>query len=164
LKNALTIEPGWLAKDKAAKLLGVSIRQLENRAAKGEIRKNTLPRQLNERAARVLYSIEDIDAIRAGRPNRYGEPAAPKPSLAVVGSSPGEPPAGFVAQLAQLMRALPPPAEKPKLKRWLTVREAAEYSGLPARWLAEAARAGKMRAQNVGVKRERWMFPREGLR
>ena len=175
MKNALTIEPGWLAKDKAAKLLGVSIRQLENRAAKGEIRKNTLPRQLNERAARVMYSIDDIDAIRAGKPNRYGEPApkAPTPErMAELARGPqlgslytlepaADPFAGLAAQLAAISRAFPPPAPKPK---WLTLKEAAVYTGLPARWLAEAARAGKMRAQNVGLKRERWMFPREGLR
>lgn len=65
----LTIQPGWIHKEAAAEKLGVSIRQLENLAALGRIRKNRLPRQLNERSARVLYSIEDLDAIKEGKPN-----------------------------------------------------------------------------------------------
>jgi hypothetical protein len=151
----------WLAKAEAAALLGVSVRQLELKTAQGLVRKETLPKKPNERAARVVYSRADLDAIRAGKPNRYGEAAAPKGELSAPNNGARDPFAGLAAQLAAISRAFPPPAPKPK---WLTLKEAAVYTGLPARWLAEAARAGKMRAQNVGVKRDRWMFPREGLR
>lgn len=45
----------------------------------------------------------------------------------------------------------------------LSLKEAAAHTGLPARWLREQARAGNLRAENVGDKRERWMFPRQAL-
>jgi hypothetical protein len=154
----------WLGKAEAAALLGVSVRQLELKTAQGLVRKETLPKKPNERAARVVYSREDLDAIRAGRPNRYGDTSDISPSNAVAKQevvAARDPFAGLARQLAALARAFPPPAPK---KQWLGLKEASEYSGLPARWLRDRARAGGLRAQNVGEKRERWMFPREGLR
>jgi hypothetical protein len=158
LKNALTIERGWLGKQEAAKLLGVGIRQLENRAGKGEIRKNTLPRQPNERAARVLYSAEDIEAIKSGAVRPVARPVSQSPGAIAPRPPAADPFAGLAAHLAALAGVGPTPAPT-----YLTLKQAAEHSGLPARWLRAAARAGKLRAQNVGEKRERWMFPREGL-
>lgn len=146
----------WIPKADAAKRLGISIRQIENLTAKGRIRKRKMAKAAWEKTGRVVYAAADIEAIRSGeRPAPAAlvpvAPAAPAPA-----GSPGEP----VAALAALARALGLPAPG---KPWLSLREAADYSGLPARWLREAARAGKLRAQNVGEKRERWMFPREGL-
>ena len=170
-----TIDPDWLPKEEAAELLGVSIRQLENRTLKGEIRKKTLPRLPNERAARVMYSIEDLKAINAGSPNHYGEPAAssvPRASdlVAVITGRPnhsgapaaGDPFAGLAAHLAALAKAFPPPAEA---KPWLTLAEAAAYSGLPAAWLvAQAREGGKKWVVNVGQgTKAHWRFNREAL-
>jgi hypothetical protein len=173
-RNQIVVTPGWLEKEPAADRLGVGLRQLENRAAKNEIRKQRLTRQPNERAARVLYSIEDIDAIVAGKPNHHGEPAPePKPkadpdrsgsgsgSALTPAAGAGDPLAQLAAQLARIGAAFPPAeAAKP----WLTLQEAAAWSGLPAAWLLERARAGQIQAVNVGQgSREFWRFNRAGL-
>jgi hypothetical protein len=171
VKNAVTIEPGWLAKEEAAELLGVGVRQLENRAAKGEIRKNPLPRQRNERAARVLYSIEDIEAIRAGKPNYYGEAKPepkPEPALAVLAPAAQQPgavtyhaspwPYEAFVKMVREFRATPP------AKPWLSLAEASEWSGLPAAWLVARAREGAAFAVNVGQgSKAHWRFNREAL-
>jgi hypothetical protein len=224
----------WLSKAEAAQALGVSVRQLELKTAQGRIRKETLPKKPNERAARVVYSREDLDAIRAGSPNRHGEaaivPAATKgrdsvpwgdlieqlSAIARAVPSPDrqteqlgamvtaisqafsipaqereaaatererammasidrfiellatretertaeDPFAGLAAHLARLAAAFPAAQAKP----WLTLDEAAEYSGLPRAWLIAQARAGALRAVNVGQgTKEFWRFNREGL-
>lgn len=170
-RNTVTIDPDWLEKEPAAKRLGVGMRQLENRAAKGEIRKSKMERQPHERAARVLYSIQDIDAIKAGKPNQYGEVDAPaeaksdlQKQLIKSGdfANSADPFAGLAAHLAKLSAAFPSAAEP--AKPWLSLKEAAEYSGLPAAWLLEQARAGQLRAVNTGKgSREFWKFNRAAL-
>lgn len=144
----------WIPKADAAKRLAISIRQIENLTAKGRIRKRKMAKAAWEKTGRVVYAAADIEAIRSGErpaPAAALVPVAPAPA-----GSPGEP----LAALTALARALGLPAPG---KPWLSLREAADYSGLPARHLVESARSGQMRARNVGVKRERWMFPREGL-
>lgn len=156
-----TIEPGWLPKDEAAKLLGVSVRQLEHRATRREIRKNVLPRQRNERTARVQYSVEDIKAILNHRPNHY--PAPPT----AISSARREPIAGLAAgYVAEILRSLPtppPPAPPPVLRPWLTLDEAVAYSGLPKGWLLRRAFEGAPFAVNCGRKRASWRFNRDAL-
>jgi hypothetical protein len=150
----------WVNKTEAAEILGVSVRQVEIRAAKGEVRKRILPKKPNERAARVIYLREDLDAIRAGKPNRYGEPK-PETALAVTPVSGGDPFAGLAAHLAALSRAFPPPVEK---RPWLTLAEASEWSGLPAAWLTARAREGAPYAVNVGQgSKAHWRFNRAAL-
>jgi len=54
------------------------------------------------------------------------------------------------------------PAQQPK--PWLTVREAEEYSGLPARFLIELIGNGQLPAYNVGPRRGgRWRIARRDL-
>lgn len=173
-KPQIETDSDWLPVQAAADWLGVSVRQVQNRAAQGEIEKRVLPKAPHERAARVEYRRRDLDRIKAGF--RSQTPAGPAPPVTAVAVRPPAAVAPFAAladstaaseafeaihrgalHLAALAAALPPAG------KWLTLKEAAEYSGLPARWLRAAARAGKLRAQNVGEKRERWMFPREGL-
>jgi hypothetical protein len=198
----ITIEPGWLHKTEAAALLDVSIRQLENLAALKRIRKNRLPRQPNERSARVLYSVEDIEAIKNGTPNL--PEALPEPAqtpgmvlrremtasierlsetireeistsiehlgelaerqmlqFAKLGENQVNISAGQLEQFGELMaRTVPPAIQKP----WLTLAEAAEWSGLPAAWLVAQARAGAAFAVNVGRgSKAHWRFNREML-
>jgi len=156
----------WIAKQAAAKLLGVSVRQIENRAARGEIEKRVLPKAAGERAARVEYSRPDVERIRAGAPRVAASngvtitalvPARPSAVRRAELPAPADPFAGLAAQLAAIAAAFPAPG------KWMSLKAAAEYSGLPARYLVGQARAGQLRARNVGVKRERWMFTAEGL-
>jgi DNA-binding CsgD family transcriptional regulator len=49
-------------------------------------------------------------------------------------------------------------------KPWLTLEEAAEYSGLPLRWLRTKAAEGSIHAIDVGSgQRHIWRFNRDGL-
>ena len=177
----IVTEHDWLSKMDAARLLGVQIRQLEKREKQGYIRKQTLARRMNEKTAGVRYSREDIEALKRGEPNHNGSglvPEAKAPALAktpdknieirkaptpaaAIAHPAGDPFAGLAAQLARLAEAFPPPAEA---KPWLTLSEAAAFSGLPAAWLLGQARAGAVRAVNVGAgKRAFWRFNRADL-
>lgn len=65
----------------------------------------------------------------------------------------------FAVALRDGLRPQPPPA----LEAWKTLKEAAEYSGLPPRWLVKQARAGAPWAMNVGTeKTPDWRFRIEG--
>ncbi len=157
-----TAEPGnegeWIPKQEAAARLGISIRQIENLTSKGRIRKRKMPKASWEKTGRVVYAAQDIDRIRQGGDAARTAAPGETTALAPVAPAVADPFAGLPQKLAALAAAFPPPG-----KTWLSLKEASAHSGLPARWLREAARAGKLRAQNVGAKRERWMFPREGL-
>lgn len=62
--------------------------------------------------------------------------------------------------LAEVLRTHP----VNRIRPWLTLAEAVEYSGLPASYLLAQARAGKARAINVGSGiREFWRFHRASL-
>ena len=67
-----------------------------------------------------------------------------------------------LAQIAEALRR--EPNAVPVLAPHLTLAQAVEYSGLPAAFLIAQARAGKVRAVNVGTgAREFWRFEREAL-
>lgn len=174
----------WIPKAAAAKLLGVSLRQLERREQKGYIEKKQLPRLPTESTARVLYSRADLVALRAGKPNVHArvvddsgpdpeasaEPAVSNgaaPTLALVrraapAGTEKDPFAALAAHLARLSAAYPAP---PVAKPWLSIDEAVEYSGLPRSWLVAQARAGAAFAIDVasGGARQIWRFNREAL-
>jgi excisionase family DNA binding protein len=68
-------------------------------------------------------------------------------------------------RLQQLLAAVLEGRLVERPKPWLTLDEAAEYSGLPRAWLLVQARSGALRAVNVGQgSRERWRFNREALK
>lgn len=66
---------------------------------------------------------------------------------------------GFVAALRTSLHGPPAPAT---VVPHMTLAETVKYSGLPAAFLVAAARAGTIRAVNVGKgKREFWRFAKE---
>lgn len=160
----------WLPKDEAAALLGVQPRQLEKRAEQGYIRKETQPKRPHERAARVFYSRADIEAVLKGEPNVHatlvkqsnGTAEASGQELVKALVNGGDPGANAWRALALNLAAdIADPADQ---KPWLTIEEAAEYSGLPLRFLRARAEAGTVHAVNVGTgKAKFWRFNRDGL-
>lgn len=71
-----------------------------------------------------------------------------------------------LAPLAQAIAAALREGQRgaPEPKPWLTLPEAAQYSGLPAHWLVAQARLGGIRAVNVGTgSKEFWRFNRAAL-
>ena len=149
----------WLGKAEAAEFLGVSVRQIEYRAARGEIRKRTMPKERHERAARIVYSREDLAAIRAGEvKNTARWLFQPSPHLAA-----GV--ARFLALPRPLIDALRERREPAAAARpWLSLADAAEYSGLPTFFLLLQARRGAAWALNVGQgSKAHWRFNRDAL-
>jgi hypothetical protein len=62
---------------------------------------------------------------------------------------------------ARMTKTLAPAAP---MKPWLDLKAAADYSGLPAAYLVQAARDGSIRAVNVGTGAKAfWRFNREAL-
>lgn len=181
---AKTAHKRWVPKEEAAIMLGISRRQIERREQQGYLEKRIEPRQPNERTARVSYALDDIQALKAGKPNVHarivpdGEsmPAVPETGTASIALAPIPPhraPQGgrsaepFLAEIAaQLARiAVPAPLAAPALKAWIPLADAADYSGLPASFLRAKALSGVPWAENVGTeKRPRFRFNREMLK
>jgi hypothetical protein len=160
--------PDWLGKADAAAYLGVGVRQIEKREARGQIEKRVEPRKSNQSASTVLYARRDLDAIKHGVPNQYGVPVPDKPparTLALATTQKQTMPAHVETGRPGLPPVfLPDPLPRP-VKPWLTLAEAAEYSGLPEAFLARLAKEGAKIAINVGAgkKNARWRFNREAL-
>jgi len=71
----------------------------------------------------------------------------------------GDPLALLTAAFARLV-----PAQPAVVRPWLSLAEAVDYSGLPARYLVQGAISGTIRAVNVGSgDRAFWRFSRDGL-
>lgn len=170
----------WLSKQDAARLVGISIRQLERRESQGYIRKHVLPRRAQQKTAPVVYLREDCEALKEGRAQSYGEtvrssraktagePLAtlPAPDEASVPTAlaPRAPQAAANANWDAFCRAVATaiaPREEPK--PYLTIREAAEYSGLPVAYLRRMAPNGGFGAVDVaseGATKRAWRFRR----
>jgi hypothetical protein len=91
------------------------------------------------------------------------QPAPPAPAALL-------PPPDYWADVARLVAALAPAPVTPP-KPWLTLDEAAEFSGLPKSWLLAQARLDAsgyaercISAINVGTEKQvRWRFNRDAL-
>jgi excisionase family DNA binding protein len=140
-------KPAYLTKEVAAKRSGRSVRRLLELASAGRIRKQIVKDEENAGRALALFHPADIDALARGE--------NPPPPAALQISGPMRPPA-----------ALPQGEEIAKTPRlWLTIAEAAEYSGLPASFLTNRVAAGALPAIDVGVRPGgRWRIARRDLR
>lgn len=78
---AAASNPPWLGKASAAKFLGISTRQLERRSLDGYVTKKFLERHPNERGQSVVYKLDDLIALKEGRPNRNAVVTTKKPGL-----------------------------------------------------------------------------------
>jgi hypothetical protein len=156
----------WITAEEAAALLGVNLRQVQKRARAGYIEKRRLPRLPTESAGRVEYSRADVDALLDGTPNHcepVGFPQRVRAAEEAEAGSDARPPAA-----GNGTRALAPAAffRPPELaaghwpaptapRAWLTLPEAAAYSGLPEVTIVSLTRGGMIRAidqwgQDVG--------------
>lgn len=179
----------WIPKAAAAKLLGVSLRQIERREKEGFIEKRTLDRLPTESTGRVVYSRTDLVALKAGTPNIHARVVQDVVQVPENGEIPNKPATDGQPGKLALMRvpdASGPSADfglKPKeaaelcavalgayrvsliTRAWLTVDEAVEYSGLPRGYLLKRAREGWDAAVDVstGGAHQFWRFNRAAL-
>jgi len=135
----------YLTKDDAAKRSGRSVRRLLELASRGQLRKRIIRDAKNGNRALTLFHAGDIAALADGE--------APHGALQI---------SGPVRPIA----ALPQGEELAKAPRlWLTLAEAADYSGLPASYLLAQIGEKKLPALDVGVRPGgRWRISRHDLK
>src|SRR6186713_1211780 len=111
-------KPEYISKRRAAEALGISPRRLLELSQSGKIKRHYHNDPKTHRRAAV-FARPDVERLAAERIQAAPQSAAP---LAI--------PGGTLRPTSQPI-ALPAPA-----RPWLTVDEAAEYTGLPASFLA----------------------------
>lgn len=125
----------YLTKAAASKRSGRSVRRLLELAAAGRIRKKIVTDSKNNNRELCLFDANDIAMLASGDLPPVPVIDGQKRMLAL---------AGPVSQPAAML----PPA--PVLRRWMTLDEAAGYSGLPASILKALIERGKLLALDVG--------------
>ena len=140
-------QPAYLTRKLAAQRLGISERRLLELAQHGEILREFV-KDPNTHQKTSLFPVAGIESYLAARRRSNGTPAAaavPQPAIA---------PAAMLHTQPMQPQAL-----------WLTLAQAAEYSGLPVAYLRQRIRSGWLRALNVGGKAKggRWRVSRKAL-
>lgn len=164
----------WVLIDKAAKLAGLSKREFQRKVSRGLVRKNIVKE--NGSQARALFSVEDILQLKADRESGiYRQPAAlsvrtQTPQIAEIISRldqrieelNGE---KFTREIRAAKSVIASAVEKhaEATKPWLTVSEAAEFSGLPKYYLYQKCRDGSLGINCGTVKHPRFRIKRTDL-
>jgi len=187
-------EEEWVSKAEAVALLGTSARQVERRAEAGNIAKKVEAKQPWQKAAPVYYSKGDILALKSGTPNQHATVVPPHNgngnghlgnSLGSTGATPTTdaatpatlatiPTPDNALQLVSIWKDLAvklgalavatPATTQPTSKPWMTLAEAATWSGMPLRWIRAKAESGWEGAENIGTgKAKFWRINREAL-
>jgi len=132
---SVRLAPEFISKEIAAKRLNLSVRRVLELSNMGAIRSNHVMDPTTKRRQTVLLA-RDVQRVAIDGQKRlvaYRGGAAEAAAL-----PPVQPPLQLPA----------PPADRP----WLTVDEAANYSGLPARFLLSLIEQRRLGALDVGVR------------
>lgn len=148
----------WWTREAAAEYIGASTRKLRRLAHDGEIRRQHIPPAPGRPYQSMVYNAEDVIAYKA----RASAGDSPDGTPFVSPAASYAPASALPQALELLAKSLAPP---PRVKRWLTLDEAIEYSGLPRGYLLKSARAAVCAfALNVGThERPRYRFDRDQL-
>jgi len=138
----------WISTQQAADALGVTERTIRRMCEERKI--GSRVQRLKGRKPFRVVNAADLERLVA-------EQSRPAPALV----SEGRVHDVVEARVPTIVRSRElPAASAPILVPHLTLSEAVELSKLPAAYLVAAARAGTIRAVNVGTsKREFWRFP-----
>jgi len=145
----------WIPKQDAARLLGVAEKTLERWADRGDLQKAT--RKRPGLPPQVVYHPAELERMREAR-----EPAAfvvPHDNGSNGSNGNGEtstavatvPPARFNPEILMKMLAETFQRQEHVSKLFLTVKESAEYSGLPQTTLRQLMDAGKLEFMKTGA-------------
>lgn len=140
------MKPEYISKQLAAEALGLSPRRLLEISQSGEIKRRYARDPVTKRR-QAIFRAEDVARLADAVASRK---SAVRPETAALSH----------------IRTLPPalPAPEAPGRPWLTVDEAAEYTGLPASFLAARIADGKLAALDVGVRAGgRWRVNRRDL-
>jgi excisionase family DNA binding protein len=153
----------WPTQTEAAVQLGTNERTIRRWIESGRLKSSTRP--VVGRKPATIVDPEDVERLREERHPVVLVEKAEK-SLQRMAADPAIPDTQVMAAFKAAIRETP---KEPK--PWLTLKEAAEYSGLPAAWLLKNARMsglgidnGVVVAMDVGSgKRAVWRFSRNAL-
>jgi excisionase family DNA binding protein len=133
---------GWPTKAEAAATLGMSEKTIERLAAHGRIQQAY--RRIPNRRPTPVFNPRDIEKLK-------GETVAGQPFIVDVSEEGSEralakPPAKREEIAALVLQALAAPKTAPSVKLYLTVGEAAEYTGLSATFIRRKIKAAELSA------------------
>lgn len=154
----IAVAEQWVTKDVAARMLGLGIRAIERIAEKGGLSKRKEPTKKGYRVLYLLGEVEQLKSERAAGIVRAsaGEMApVPQANLAIVNAQ-TEAWAAMATHMTRLGTLFPALA-----KAWMTLDEAAEYSGLPIALLEPLLREQTIFALGRGPKT--WRIQRASL-
>ncbi len=148
-------------KSEACKILGRSRRMIDGYIASGKLTAFYISGKFGRE---VRFKREDVQRLKSDLENPIPRDAPPPSALSAVPAIARGPAPDAIAQLAAAIRTAQPAALPPTLTPHMSLSEAVEYSGLPAAFLVAEARAGRIRAVNVGTKeKEFWRFAKEAV-
>lgn len=151
----------WIPKGEAAKILGVSTRQIERLAARGLIRKRYVKPGIENRYGSTLFQGATILAMTTTRQQSLGRDCSTGVSVVPVGRSPAAAQADAWAALATHLSHLAEIYAPPLKKCFLTFAEAIEYSGHTPAKLAELLHSSQV--DNYGRGPKTWRVRRASL-
>ena len=126
--------PEFISKEIAAQTLGLSVRRVLELSAHGAMKRRQVMDPVTKRRQTVFLAADIRRAVMDGKQRL----------VAYRGD------AGEVAALPPV-QAIPAPSPAPD-RPWLTVDEAAQYSGLPASFLLSLIEERRLGALDVGVR------------
>lgn len=161
-------EPGeWLMKEDAAKFMKSTVRTIERLARTGRVQRRLLPRAANERQARVVFLRSDLEAVLNGG---RSEPV-PLPSAGLTVQQRDQLARAFAVRNGSLLPAAETHTTEAEARgrvavahssrAWLTLSEAAEYSGLEAAFIAQRLRKSEL--EHIGQGPKSWRILRSSL-
>jgi hypothetical protein len=176
-KEALSALSETMSKAEVCAYVGKSKRTIDSYTATGRLRVGYFN---GPNGKTGIFQRADVEALKrdlesptyravvpagsggAAHPAGSNDTAHPDSMAVALRSGAVDPIAALAAHLA---RAFPFALRQPEPRKpWLTLPEAADYSGLPASYLLAQARAASIRAINVGTaKQQRWRFHRAAL-
>jgi excisionase family DNA binding protein len=129
----VTRAPEYLSKEIVAKRLGLSVRRVLELSARGTLKRRAVVDPGTKRK-QTVFRADDVAAVIDGQKRLVAYRGGADVAAAV-------PPLPAISA--------PPPAHD---RPWLTVDEAAEYSGLPASFLLQMIGDRRLAALDVGVR------------
>ncbi len=153
---ASTPSPTWITPKKAAEALGVSERSVYNLCEANKLGYEV--QRVKGRKPFRMVNAADVERMIGSQVRPMLVSEAPATTAPAVQERTFEDGARLMATILKSRELSAAP------KPWLTLDEAAEYSGLPKAYLLTLARGGCDLARNVGTeKRASWRFNRDAL-
>src|SRR5271165_5146851 len=135
----------WIPRADALAASSLSERQFQRYLADGRIRRKVLPRGPGEPGDHVYVHAADLARVEQARKQGIAIPLPP--ATAVATRTPSALAAAAAApesdEEEQADSYTPEPRRRPR--QWMTIGEAARWSGLSARYLREACEVGAIR-------------------